>query len=95
MCGLAGRSGSVMGVCMCRQMQHAPRGERRPLERLADLFHNIFCHADFTSSDVAATLYLSAMMQRLDRRERISALLHSSSGAHILDIGQHGTAWAD
>lgn len=67
-------------------MQHAPRGERRPLERLADLFHNVFCHADFTSSDVAATLYLAAMLQRLDRRSRISSLLHS--GAHMLFLLQ-------
>lgn len=56
----------------------APQGERRPLERIADLFHKIFRHADFTSSDVAVTLYLAAALQRLNRRRRVAALLDSA-----------------
>jgi hypothetical protein len=74
--------GRFGGGCLCRQLHQAPRGKRRPVERLADLFHNIFRHADFTSSDVAVTLYLAAMLQRLDRRERIRELLDPASGAY-------------
>eukprot|EP00892_Ulva_mutabilis_P011439 jgi/Ulvmu1/8668/UM047_0006.1 len=67
----------VLACCCCRSraMLTAPQGERRPLERIADLFHKIFRHADFTSSDVAVTLYLAAALQRLNRRRRVATLL--------------------
>jgi hypothetical protein len=63
-------------------MLNAPKGERRPLERLADLLHNFFRHADFTSSDVTVTLYLAAMLQRLERRDRVQRLLSAGSDSH-------------
>lgn len=62
-------------------MLTAPQGERRlPLERIADLFYKVFRHADFTSSDVAVTLYLAAALQRLNRRRRVAQLLRADGG---------------
>jgi hypothetical protein len=75
----------------CRAINKAPSGERRPLERLANLFHNIFCHADFTSSDVAVTLYLAAMLQRIERRQKIASLLEQTPGARPQQLLQART----
>lgn len=62
-------------------MMTPPQGERRlPLERIADLFYKVFRHADFTSSDVAVTLYLAAALQRLNRRCRVARLLRPDGG---------------
>lgn len=62
----------------CRQLTEARRGEVRPLDRLSRLFHRFFRHADFTSSDLAVTLYLASVTQRLRRRRTISDLLAAS-----------------
>jgi hypothetical protein len=63
---------------LCRQLTSAPEGEQQPLERLSALFHQFFRHADFTSSDVAVTIYLANVLKRLERRKAIIALMSTA-----------------
>ena len=63
---------------VCRKLTSAPEGEQRPLERLSALFHQFFRHADFTSSDVAVTIYLANVLKRIERKQTITALMSAA-----------------
>lgn len=73
---------SGLDVCLvCRKLTTAPEGEQRPLERLSLLFHTFFRHADFTSSDVAVTIYLANVLKRIERKQTIAALVSAAAAA--------------
>ena len=76
----------------------AQEGEQKPLERLSVLFHQFFRHADFTSSDVAVTLYLANVLKRIQRRSAIHALLssadHNSNRTHTSRLAGSGSSAA-
>lgn len=79
----------LMDWVWCRQLMSAQEGEQPPLERLSALFHNFFRHTDFTSSDVAVTVYLANVLKRIERRNTVKSLMSAAAvAAHASEGGQ-------
>lgn len=79
---------SEASAARCRQLTTAPEGEARPLERLSQLFSDFFRHADLTTSDVAVTVYLANVLQRLRRRKAIEACLKGEPADDVAGTGR-------